>query len=130
MQHAGNDAFAAVIDLDLTGDHADARRAERSGESEQSVGSDDAVGIDGDEDFAGSEAESGGEGGALAAVAFQTQGTDAVAVAGDSVLDMLPGVVGAAVVDDDNLKAGGVVVCGSHRVNGLARPCGPRYRRG
>src|SRR6185312_6560602 len=103
VEHTRNDAGAAVVDADLAGDRADLGVAERPGHGEQGIGIDHAVGIDGYHDLALAAAESGFECCTLAAVLRKTQRRDKTGKACSGALDVCPGVVAAAVVDDENL---------------------------
>ena len=77
---------------------------ERARHREQRVGLDDAVGVDRDHDLAAAAAKAGLERSALAAVPVEAERRHDVRKAPRDALDVLPRVVGAAIVDDEDFE--------------------------
>src|SRR6185437_223203 len=119
MQHAGNEAFAPVIDLHFARHYADALVAEWAGESKESLRGDDAVGIHRDKYLASADAKSGRKGGPLSLIKGEAQSSDAVGVASRFALNVLPCIVGAAVIDHDDFELIEIIVRIRHRVDGI-----------
>src|SRR4051812_19519660 len=102
MQHARDQSFQAVIGFYLARDRAHARIAERTGDGEQGVGLDHAVRIDGGYNLTPRLPESRVERGALAEVAFKPQRRYKRRIFARGLFDVPPGIVLAAVIDDQN----------------------------
>ena len=105
VQHPRNEAGPAIVHRHLARDRADAPVAERTRYREQRPALDHAVGIDRDDDLAGRPPEAFGERAALAEVRGKADRSHQPRKAQRRALDVVPGIVGAAVVHGDDLQA-------------------------
>ena len=115
LEHARDQSILAVKYADFAGNRADLCVAKGAGHGEQRIGLDHTIGIDGNHDLAAAAPETRFKRRAFAAVAIEAQRRDEIGEIRGYALDVVPGIVTAAVVNDKNLESSACVVRARNR---------------
>lgn len=120
VEHFGDQALPAVEDADIACNGTDVGLCYKGAqEIPKRIFFDKRIAVDCDKDIPGAADKPFIEGFSLAAVAFETQGSDKMGMPCCGPLNPLPGIIGTSVIDGNNLEFVGRIIAGGYAVNSL-----------